>query len=215
MNRRVLTGALLVLVTSAASAQDGSRIVGRSGQAYRNLSSLRADFVQVISDRMIGEFDSRGTLMQAGNNHLQMRFSDPEGDLITLDGRYAWIYTPSSAPGQVIRVAIPEDPIYGLNVVAWILDRPTERYHSTWLRAETRGGRTLDVVKMIPRSESLPFREVTVWLDRDDALPRRIEIIETSNARRTLELSRLRVNENIPASTFRFTVPSGVRVIDQ
>lgn len=215
MKTRLPLTALLLLATTVAAAQDGSRIVGRSGQAYRNLTSLRADFVQVISDRMIGEFDSRGTLLQAGNNHLQMRFTDPEGDLITLDGRHAWIYTPSSAPGQVIRVAIPEDPIYGLNVVAWILDRPTERYSSTWLRADTMNGRTLDVVKMIPKSESLPFREVTVWLDRDDALPRRIEIIETSNARRTLELSRIRVNENIPASTFRFTVPSGVRVIDQ
>ncbi len=199
----------------SAGAQDAARIVGRAGQVYRSLASLQADFHQTISDRMIGDFDSRGTLVQAGNNRLVMRFSDPAGDLITLDGEHAWIYTPSSAPGQVIRVAIPADPVYGLNVVAWILDRPTERYRTTWVRADQVGGRAVDVVTLEPLSPNLPFTAVTVWLDRGDALPRRIEVLETTGARRTLVLSRLRTNEAIPPSAFRFRVPSGVRVIDQ
>lgn len=197
------------------AAQDAAGIVGRSGQAYRNLTSLRADFVQTITDRMIGTFDSRGTLVQAGNNRLVMRFTDPEGDRITLDGEHAWIYTPSSAPGQVIRVAIPADPVYGLNVVAWILDRPAERYASTWLRREEIAGRPADVVRLVPLSPNLPFKEVTVWLDQADALPRRMVILETGGATRTLELSRLRTNVDIPAGTFTFSVPRGVRVIDQ
>lgn len=213
---RALAGLVLLVVTgSPLAAQDANAIVGRSGQAYRSLASMRADFVQTISDRMIGEFDSRGTLIQAGNNRLVMRFTDPDGDLITLDGEHAWIYTPSSAAGQVIRVAIPADPVYGLNVVAWILDRPTERYASTWLRSELVNGRAADVIRMLPLSPSLPFTEVTVWLDRADALPRKMVIVETTGARRTLELSRLQVNQAVPANTFRFRVPAGVRVIDQ
>lgn len=214
--RRALAGLILLAAMGGPlAAQDANAIVGRSGQAYRSLASMRADFVQTISDRMIGEFDSRGTLIQAGNNRLVMRFTDPAGDLITLDGEHAWIYTPSSAARQVIRVKIPADPVYGLNVVAWILDRPTERYASTWLRSEAVNGRPADVIRMLPLSPSLPFTEVTVWLDRADALPRKMVIVETTGARRTLELSRLRVNEAVPASTFRFRVPDGVRVIDQ
>ncbi len=207
----LLTG----LGQAPAEAQDAAAIVGRAGQAYRNLTSLRARFTQVISDRMIGDFESQGTLVQAGNNHLLMQFTDPAGDRITLDGRHAWIYTPSSAAGQVIRVAIPADPVYGLNVVAWILDRPTERYRMRWLRAEPVGERTADVVALEPIATGLPFTAVTVWLDRADALPRRMEITETSGTRRTLVLSELRTNQPVPASTFRFRVPDGVRVIDQ
>ncbi|MDZ4675454.1 MAG: outer membrane lipoprotein carrier protein LolA [Gemmatimonadota bacterium] len=207
--------AILLAGTGSLGAQDATRIVGRAGQVYRNLTSLRAQFTQTISDRMIGDFDSKGTLVQAGNNHLLMQFSDPEGDRITLDGTHAWIYTPSSAPGQVIRVAIPSDPVYGANVVAWILDRPTERYQSTWLRVEAVAGRPADVVAMVPLSSSLPFTGVTVWLDQADALPRRIEIQETSGAKRTLVLSRIQTNTTVPAATFRFTPPSGVRIINQ
>lgn len=213
--RAVASLSLFAVLAAPAEAQDAAAIVGRAGQVYRSLTSLRAEFTQLISDRMIGDFESRGTLVQAGNNHLLMQFSDPAGDRITLDGRHAWIYTPSSAPGQVIRVAIPADPVYGMNVVAWILDRPTERYRMRWLKQESVGGRAADVVALEPLSQGLPFTAVTVWLDRGDALPRRIEIHETSGARRTLTLSNLRTNQPAPATTFRFRVPDGVRVIDQ
>lgn len=213
--RAALFAALALAAAPVARAQDARQIVARAGQVYRGLSSLRATFTQTISDRMIGEFSSRGTLVQAGNNLLLMEFSDPAGDRIVLDGTHAWVYTPSSAPGQVIRVAIPADPVYGMNVVAWILDRPTERYRLDWVRADTLGGRAVDVVAMEPLSATLPFTAVTVWLDRGDALPRRIEVHETSGARRTLVLSALRTNAPVPSETFRFRVPGGVRVIDQ
>jgi outer membrane lipoprotein carrier protein len=206
---------LLLAAPGTLYAQDAARIVGRAGQVYRGLTSLRADFTQTISDRMIGEFDSRGTLVQTGNNFLLMQFTDPAGDRIVLDGTYAWIYTPSSAPGQVIRVGIPADPVYGLNVVAWILDRPTERYRSTWLRTEQVAGRATDVVSLEPLSPTLPFSAVTVWLDQGDALPRRFEIVETGGARRTVVLSGIQVNRPVPASTFRFTPPGGVKIIVQ
>jgi outer membrane lipoprotein-sorting protein len=54
-----------------------------------------------------------------------------------------------------------------------------------------------------------------VWLDKEDALPRRLEIQERSGATRTLTLSRLRVNQPAPNKTFVFDVPAGVRVVDQ
>jgi outer membrane lipoprotein-sorting protein len=54
-----------------------------------------------------------------------------------------------------------------------------------------------------------------LWLDREDALPRRLEITEQSGALRTLSLSKLRVNQKVPDDIFQFKVPSGVRVVDQ
>jgi outer membrane lipoprotein-sorting protein len=97
-SRKWCAAAILLLLAAPGTvlAQDAARIVGRAGQVYRGLTSLRADFTQTISDRMIGEFDSRGTLVQTGNNFLLMQFTDPAGDRIVLDGTYAWIYTPSS-----------------------------------------------------------------------------------------------------------------------
>jgi outer membrane lipoprotein carrier protein len=204
------------MVATPAEAQDAQAIIGRAARVYRSLSSLRADFVQVIDNPMIDSAESRGTLVQAGPAKLAMRFSEPSGEAIVIDGKHVWVYTPSTVPGQVIRLRVPSGgPVYGYNLLAWFLDRPAERYRPSYLRTERSGGRTTDVIQLIPAVPDLPFTKAVIWLDRDDALPRRLEIHEQSGATRTLNLSRIRVNQALPNQTFTFKVPSGVRVVDQ
>jgi outer membrane lipoprotein-sorting protein len=73
----------------------------------------------------------------------------------------------------------------------------------------------VDVVKLDPAVPDLPFEHAIVWLDKEDGLPRRLEITEHSGATRTLTLSKVRTNRTVPDDTFRFKVPPGVRVVDQ
>jgi outer membrane lipoprotein carrier protein len=207
---------LLALVAAGpAQAQDAGATIGRAARVYRSLGSLRADFVQVIDNPMIDSAESRGTLVQAGQAKLAMRFTDPPGEAIVIDGEHVWIYTPSTVPGQVLRLGVPSGPEYGYNLLAWLLDKPAERYRASSLRSERLDGRTTDVIQLVPAVPDLPFDRAVIWLDREDALPRRLEIHESSGATRTLRLTRLRVNEAVPSRTFSFKVPSGVRVVDQ
>ena len=203
-------------MAGVARAQDANALVGRSSRVYRSLSSLKADFVQVIDNPMIDSAESRGTLVQAGPDKLAMRFTDPNGEAVIIDGRSVWVYTPSTTPGQVIRMSVPSGgPVYGYNLLAWLLDRPAERYTAAYLRADVLGGRSMDVIELVPAVPDLPFERAVVWLDRADGLPRRLEITEHSGANRTLTLSKVQTNQSVPARTFQFDVPSGVRVVDQ
>jgi outer membrane lipoprotein-sorting protein len=207
---------LTLLSSSPVAAQDAQAIIGRAARVYRSLASLRADFVQVIDNPMIDSAESAGTLMQAGPAKLAMRFSDPPGEAIVIDGEHVWVYTPSTVPDQVIRLSVPNGgPVYGYNLLAWLLDRPAERYRASYLRSERIDGRTTDAIQLIPAVPNLPFTKAVVWIDREDALPRRLEIHEESGATRTLSLSHIRVNQSLPAQTFQFKVPKGVRVVDQ
>ncbi|MBA3317648.1 MAG: outer membrane lipoprotein carrier protein LolA [Gemmatimonadales bacterium] len=208
--------ALSTGTTPSLQAQDAQAIVGRSSRVYRSLASLSADFVQVIDNPMIDSAESKGTLIQAGTSKLSMRFTDPPGEAVVIDGEHVWVYTPSTVPGQVLRLAVPSGgPVYGYNLLAWLLDRPAERYTAKYLRQERVGTRAMDVVELTPSVPDLPFDRAVLWLDREDALPRRLEITEKSGALRTLALSKLRVNRKVPDSTFEFKAPSGVRVVDQ
>ena len=216
MRRLLLLLGLLAVVPAAARAQDADALVGRSSRVYRSLSSLTADFVQLIDNPMIDSAESRGKLVQAGPDKLAMRFTDPPGEAVIIDGRSVWVYTPSTTPGQVIRMSVPSGgPIYGYNMLAWLLDRPAERYTASYLRADVVGGRSMDVVELVPAVPDLPFEKAVLWLDRADGIPRRLEITEHSGATRTLTLSKVRANQSVPDNTFRFEVPSGVRVVDQ
>jgi outer membrane lipoprotein carrier protein len=214
--RLLVVAGILATVGGTAQAQDASAIVGRSSRVYRSLSSLKADFVQVIDNPMIDSAESRGALVQAGPDKLSMRFTDPPGEAVVIDGQSVWIYTPSTTPGQVIRTAVPSGgPVYGYNMLAWLLDRPAERYTASYVRGDKLNGRAVDVVQLVPAVPDLPFERAVLWLDREDALPRRLEITEHSGALRTLTLSKVRANQSVPAKTFTFDVPPGVRVVDQ
>ncbi len=219
---RVLMVTALLLCSGAGRArpavaqQDARALVSRASAAYRGLQSLRADFDQLIQNPMIGDQPSKGTLIQSGQARLAMRFSEPEGEAIVIDGEYIWVYTPSTTPGQVLRMPLPSGgPVYGYNLIAWLLDKPHERYQSTFVRNDRVEGRNVAVVEMIPTVPDMPFTRAVVWLDRTDGLPRRIEIEEANGQQRTLTLRNLRVNVPIRDDTFRFQVPSGVKVIQQ
>jgi len=210
-----LTVAATILLSTAAAAQDAGPVLERAARTYRDLSALQADFRQIVANEMIGTFESRGTLAQAGTSRLSMRFSDPPGEAIVIDGTSVWIYAPSTTPGQVIRTPIAKAQGYGVNLLAWLLDRPAERYHATYLRGDTIGNTSVDVVRLTPKAKDLPFTQATLWLAQSDALPRRLEVVETSGNRRTLTLSKIRPNAKLPAGTFSFSPPKGVKVINQ
>ena len=198
-----------------AQEQDPTAIIERAAQSYRRITSFRADFRQVIADSMIGTFESRGKLVQSGESKLSMRFTDPQGEAIVMDGERLWVYTPSTTPGQVLRLKVPTDPTYGPNVLAWILTRPSERYQARYLRADAVGGRGADVIVLTPIDRSLPFTQAVVWIDQFDNLPRRLEIRERSGQQRTLVLTAVETNRRVSDATFRFDIPAGVRIVDQ
>ena len=217
MRVRVVTllALLLLLPAQALHAQDAAAILQRTADTYRQLRSLGADFEQVIRSDMIGTFTSRGALAQSGASRLAMRFSDPKNEAIIIDGTYIWIYTPSTAPGQVLRMPIARASAYGVNLLGWLLDRPAERYQASYLRQDAVDGTSVDVLRLLPAVEGLPFTSATLWLARSDALPRRIEVTEPSGNHRTLSLSHLAPNVTLPADAFVFMPPKGVKVIDR
>ena len=215
--RRLVLAALLTTLPSALPAQqgDGNAIAARAARIYRSLTSLSAEFTQVIEDEALGRLESRGTLVQSGQNKLAMRFTDPRGDAIVVDGKNVWVYTPSTTENQVIRMPLPSGPVYGFNLMAWLLDRPTERYRITYVRRDFVDFAQVDVLQFEPTSPEMPFRKAVLWIDRDSGLPRKMEIEEEPGAVRTLSLSKMRTNQPVSDKTFRFDVPAGVRVVDQ
>lgn len=212
----IALGAALLLLAGPPQADPDPRVlIEKAARSYRAITSFTADFKQVIADSMIGTYESRGRIVQAGESRLAMRFTDPSGDAIVMDGEHIWVYTPSTTPGQVLRLKLPTDPTYGPNVLAWILTDPARRYESRYLRNDQVAGRGADVVVLTPRDRSLPFREAVVWLDQFDNLPRKLEIRERGGQVRTLTFTGVQTSRRVGPETFAFRAPDGVRIVDQ
>jgi outer membrane lipoprotein carrier protein len=218
----VVPGLLAALVMgmspqpARAQMVNGDSVLDRAVAAYGQVTNLRADFVQRLRDAMLGTDEtSRGEFLQQRPNKVAMRWREPAGDLLVVDGQTLWVYLPSSTPGQVVRSDIQGRPGQSPDVVAEFLERPRERFTITFQRSEPVGSRMADVLRFVPKEPAnAPYRRVDIWVDRQDALPRQVEISEVSGAVRRITFDRLRANTSIPARMFTFTPPAGVRVVD-
>jgi outer membrane lipoprotein carrier protein len=198
-------------------AQDPWPILDGASAAYQALGAFSADFVQVVMNPLAGEPDTTwGMLYQKPPNLFAMRFTHPQGDRIVADGRWLWLYTPSTTPGQVIRTPIPDVGTTGPNLIGQFVDHPRERYRARYIRAETVAPDGMaDVIALDPKDPDIGYRGAVIWIARSDSLVRRIEIAEMSGQQRIVLLRRLRPQGDLPRREFKFSVPRGVQVVDQ
>ncbi len=222
--RRLVVGAcaLAALAASAGSASaQAPRDTAAAMALYRaaaakfaGAKTLRASFEQtLISPVSTTPRTSRGELLQRPPTRFAFRFTDPPGDAVVSDGDALWVYLPSSAPRQVLK--LPRELGSAFDVVSRLLSNPGDRTQVRVVPESDRvGGETVTVFALTPRSDGAPFQSAKVWIGAD-ALVRQLEIEEPGGLRRRLRFSKMRLGVNLPKSAFVFTVPDGVRIVDQ
>ncbi len=208
---------LAVGFSLALQSPDPWPLLDRASATYQTITSLSADFVQIITNPMIGTPDTtRGRLYQMRPSRFAMRFTAPKGDRIVADGRFLWLYTPSTTPGQVIRSRIPEYGTTGPNLIGQFVEQPRERYTAQYVRSDSLlDAGPVDVIRLVPKGHEQPYSEATIWVGREDGLVYRVDIAEGSGQERTVILRNISVNRGVPGRELTFSPPAGVRVVDQ
>jgi outer membrane lipoprotein carrier protein len=187
-------------------------ILTRAEQTYAGVRSMEADFTQQVYVPLLNSTqNSRGKIYHRAPDRFLMRFSDPEGDVVVADGRYVWMYYPSTDERQVMRGALGDGQ--SVDLQREFLSNSAEKYVATRTGAETVGGRETHALTLIPRGAS-PYRQIKVWIDAQDNLVRRFEIIETNGTMRRLEMSNLRPNVTLANDLFEFTPPPGAQIYE-
>ena len=197
-----------------ATAQQIDTALRHAEDAYRRITTLRAEFTQTLVNPMLGgPEESQGTLFLEPPNRFAMRFTSPDGDRIVADGTWLWLHAPSSVPDQVIRQPVPRGGMASPNLMGQFVDRPLERYDAEYLGVDSVGGVEVDRIRLTPKVGGLGFRRAEIAVDRADGLLRRMVVTEESGQRRTLVFRNIRTGVSIPPTEFRFEVPRGTRVV--
>ena len=212
-----LLGVLAYLSVSPTVRQsDAFAILDRAAAVYQTVSTLTADFTQIIVNPMIGAPDTTwGRLYEMRPSRFAMRFTRPKGDRVVADGRWLWLYTPSTTPGQVIRTRIPEVGTTGPNLIGQFVEQHRERYRARYVRVDSLATGVADVLRLTPLQQNWPYDEALIWVDRATALVTRLDIGESSGQRRVVILRNLKVNGGVPQREVTFSRPAGVRVVEQ
>jgi outer membrane lipoprotein carrier protein len=209
-----------ILFTTAASLlafQPGpaDRAIDAAVAAYADLRTARATFEQTIRNPLVGRtLSSRGQFEQARPDRFAFRFTEPQGDAIVSDGKYVWMYLPSSEPGQVIRAPLSSGPAGSLDLIGEFFSNPRRRYAVADGGADTVGGRARHIVILTPRSNDAAFVKARVWIDPATGALAQFEAEEPSGVIRMVRITSFSKNVSVAPDAFTFKVPKGVRVVN-
>ncbi len=209
--------ALLIALCAAArlGAQDSTAsLFDRAATAYKAARTIRTTFDQTLTNPMAGTPQhSRGDYLQGEGSRFAIRFTDPAGDAVVNDGASLWLYLPSSAKGQVIRM--PSQATAGMDFLSALLSAPRTDYVVQRLRDEALDAHATTVYSLLPKRDDMPFTRATLWIGKSDALIWQLETAEQGGIARRVHFRSVEMNADVSAGAFAFTVPAGVKVLDQ
>ncbi|AMW04632.1 hypothetical protein GEMMAAP_06815 [Gemmatimonas phototrophica] len=198
----------LVAQTGAETAYD------RVAKAWSGTRTLEANFEQKITNPVIGRTAmSKGVFHQQRPGKVSITFTQPAGDRIVGDGKTLWVYLPSSAPGQVLKLPGDADGAIVADLLGQLLDTPKRAFVISGGEAVIIDGRATRRVQLLPRDpDAVPFQKATLWLDDKEPRPVRVQVIDDQGVDRTITLTTWRPDATLPKDAFAFKVPKGAKV---
>lgn len=205
------------VIAVPVQAQDGAQdlaidILDKAAIRYGAVETICANFTQHLLVPLLGtERTGQGRLCQADPNLFAMRFSDPAGDLIVVDGDFAWIYFPSNDARTVLKTSA-ERAAGGRDFHREFLVDPEEKYVVTYEDTEVVDGHATHRLRMVPR-RPMSYRHATIWVDDGQPVLRRLRFEEENGSVRTITLENLVFGADPASDWFSFTPPEGALVM--
>jgi outer membrane lipoprotein carrier protein len=206
---------LVAQTPAPATSQSADQAIQKAVTAYRTIKTAKGSFSQTVRNRLTGTvYSSRGDFQQRMPREISVAFTDPKNDRIVSDGKVLWLYLPSTNPGTAIKLRVGTG-IGSVALIGQFIDSPQTRYRISGGAKELLDGRSVTVVKLVPKDSVADFDEATVWVDDADGMIRQFETVERPGVVRRIHLLAVVNNAPVDAAAFTFVVPKGVRVEDR
>jgi len=177
---------------------------------YRNVTSLKADFVQVVKSPVAGEQRQRGKVNIKKPRKARWEFVGDQSSLFITDGKKMWLYTPAAK-----QVMVMEDlsKANGADLAELLddLGKLDQRFDLKMLSAGDRSRPYL--VEARPKEKGARFQKVELEISRRKFMLERVVITGSMGEVTELSFSGIKLNAAIPDSDFSFVAPPGVQVI--
>ena len=214
MRRWVVPLVLSQVIVGTSSGQDSQAydVLEEASKNYAQVHTFCAQFHQVIEVTLLNQVRSgHGRMCQRPPNEFAMRFSEPLGDLIVVDGESVWTFYPSVDDQQVLMFSgLNSDDRF--NFYKNLLTDPRTRFKAVYRGIEEIDSQRTHRIFMEPK-EPQGFRSAIIWIDLDTQLIVNLEVLDFNESVRKIRLTDIRLNMELEDEEFRFVPPEGTRVI--
>ena len=164
---RIAVGLALMAYSALAGAQSaaGDSLLDRAARGVATARPIRANFEQTLTNPDVKQVrTARGEFAQQGPSKFAFRFTDPAGDAIIADGAAIWVYLPSSARGQALKLPIAQGA--QLDLITQLLTLPRASYAITERPADDISGHAVSVFVLHGR-EGEEFQATVLQIERE------------------------------------------------
>ena len=187
----------------------------RAVNNYSSMKTMRVEFRQTITNPLTGTTSvSSGELLRRQPNLLAINFTNPKGDRIVSDGKAVWVYLPSTAPGQVVRLTRGSRAATTIDPQSLFLSSPRSRFNMSAAGTEFVGGTNANIIVLTPKTSSAPFTRARVWVNASNGAVKQFEVTDVNGLTRFIAITRIVANPVIARSAFSFTPPPRTRILD-
>jgi len=204
----IRTFTLLVLISGFCFAQSGKEIIESLRKKYASIDDAVVKFEQTVKYG-VSKFEQSfsGTFYFKKKNKYRI---ETEQQIVVTDGVTSWLY--SKVNNQVIIDKYREDK--DISSPEKFLLSISDEYIPVILRTERNEGKKIYILKLTPRDENSSIESAKIWVVEGDLQITRVEITDISGTVTTYSVKSIKMNSGVEDSIFKFSIPSGVKVVD-
>lgn len=197
---------------AAAPVKDLNALIDDVDKTFASMKDFQARFIQFSKNSVNQSQQDEGLLYLTRDKKMRVNYQKPEEKYWVSNGKTLYTYIPSNR--QVTQDPVKDSMIEQIPIM-FLLGR-------SGLRKEFRQIDLLtvkpllegdQVLRLTPNRKSQDIERIDIEVSPRTNLIDRMTILYTDKSSTDFTFFEIEINRNIPASTFEFTPPQGIRVI--
>ena len=209
---------LFVLAGNKKERLDLAQILSHMNQSTKHLKTLSADIKYTKVTVLVNDFSTESGQMyfrNAKSPDILINFQKPAPKVILFKKDKAEIYQPKINQIQEFNLSKHSSLIQQFLLLGFGTD-PKEMqkvYKVKYLKEEQLGGDTTALLELAPIDEKLASQlsKIHLWISEESWLPVQQKFFEAGGDYSIARYSSVKVNRNLPSSTFRLHAPKDAK----
>jgi outer membrane lipoprotein carrier protein len=201
---------LLILVAAPLLAQDFNlpETLERVEKRYNNARTIQVGFEQTYSAPGRPRRSESGMLYLRKPGRMRWDYSSPAGKVFLSDGKYIYLYSPSTNRVEKTLAKATDDLRAPLAFLLGKLDFSRD-FREFRLRREGED----TYIAALPKSDKAPYQRVDFVITPDYQI-RRLIVVSHDGSQMDFRFEGERINPSLDSNLFVFKVPEGAELIE-
>jgi outer membrane lipoprotein carrier protein len=203
-----LMGILFLGLLPVQACED---LAQRLQENYKGLQDFRADFEQQLTNASSGEVETRkGKVKFSRPDLLRLQTTEPEDELLLLDGEYVWQYF---ALDELAYKYSLQDKVESQTLLK-LLTGDVELGQEFLVQSKEELENGLLKAVLEPRDPEPELVRATIWLDQELGFLRKLRLQDFFGNKNQIELKNIELNVGLDPEEFKFSPGQEVEVMD-